>query len=206
MHSLFLKLALDQAQLGRGHCAPNPSVGAVAVQAGRVLAVGHHLGPGTPHAEQVVLSQLPRGLLDVTLYVTLEPCNHWGRTPPCVDAISQYGIQRVVYAFADPNPIVQANQTPALLRANGVEVCHESVPEINAFYESYRYWLATKRPWVTVKLAQSLDGMIAAAHYRPVPVIASALPCVDAPRACAQRCYFNDCLDDFSRQSSAHSP
>lgn len=163
MHEQFLLAALNQAKLGRGICAPNPSVGAVAVHKGKIIAQTWHRGAGTPHAEQLLLEQLPKNISEITLYVTLEPCNHWGKTPPCVDAIIQYGVKRVVYAYRDPNPIIIANNTPRVLNEHGVEVFHYPLPEIDDFYQSYRYWTLTNKPWVTVKLAQSLDGKIAGA-------------------------------------------
>lgn len=161
MDEQFLRAALQQAWKGRGICAPNPSVGAVAVQNNSIIAQAWHHGAGSAHAEQLLLSQLPPGLPGITLYVTLEPCNHWGRTPPCVDAIRQYGIERVVYGYSDPNPMVIANNTPKILQDGGIEVLHVILPEINEFYRSYAYWTQTKKPWVTVKLAQTLDGKIA---------------------------------------------
>lgn len=161
MHKAFMRVALAQAQLGRGQCAPNPSVGAVVVQQGRVIASAYHLGAGQPHAEYAVLKQIDPGSPDLTLYVTLEPCNHWGRTPPCVDSIIAHGVQHVVYAYADPNPLVAENNTPALLQARGIAVTHCPMPEVDRFYQSYAHWLYTKRPWVTVKMAQSLDAKIA---------------------------------------------
>lgn len=170
MHKQFLLAALDQAWLGRGICAPNPSVGAVAVHNEQIIAQSWHRGAGSPHAEQLVLEQLPQNLSGVTLYVTLEPCNHWGKTPPCVDAIIKYGIQRVVYAYRDPNPIIIANKTPALLKENGIEVLHYPLSEIDLFYQSYRYWTLTQKPWVTVKIAQTMDGKIAAAGGKPASI------------------------------------
>lgn len=161
MHTKFMFSALEQANHGKGLCAPNPSVGAVAVQNGIIIAKAWHHGAGTAHAEQLLLAQIPPATPDVTLYVTLEPCNHWGRTPPCVEAIIAHGIQRVVYAYADPNPLVAANHTPQILRDQGIEVIHFPLPEIERFYQSYRYWLKTGKPWVTLKMAQTLDGAIA---------------------------------------------
>jgi diaminohydroxyphosphoribosylaminopyrimidine deaminase/5-amino-6-(5-phosphoribosylamino)uracil reductase len=96
MHETFMLMALSQAEEGRGHCAPNPSVGAIAVQNGVVIAKAYHKGAGTPHAEPLVLSCFPKHTPSVTLYVTLEPCNHFGRTPPCVDAIIEHGVTTVV--------------------------------------------------------------------------------------------------------------
>jgi diaminohydroxyphosphoribosylaminopyrimidine deaminase/5-amino-6-(5-phosphoribosylamino)uracil reductase len=162
MHDRFLLAALEQAKLGRGICSPNPSVGAVAVQNNKIIAQAYHHGAGTPHAEQILMAELPPNLADITLYVTLEPCNHWGKTPPCVDAIIAYGVQRVVYAYADPNPIVHANNSPDLLKKQGIEVIHCPLNEIDQFYQSYRHWQLTKKPWVTAKIAQTFDGKCAA--------------------------------------------
>lgn len=170
MHKRFLLAALDQAWLGRGICAPNPSVGAVAVHNEQIIAQSWHRGAGSPHAEQLLLEKLPKNLLGVTLYVTLEPCNHWGKTPPCVDAIIQYGIERVVYAYRDPNPLIVANNTPDLLQQSGIDVLHYPLAEVDAFYQSYSYWTITKKPWVTVKMAQTMDGKIAGAQGKQVPI------------------------------------
>ncbi|MCX7090865.1 MAG: bifunctional diaminohydroxyphosphoribosylaminopyrimidine deaminase/5-amino-6-(5-phosphoribosylamino)uracil reductase RibD [Legionellales bacterium] len=164
MHKEYLLSALEQAKLGRGRCAPNPSVGAVAVQHGQIIAEAWHPGAGLPHAEQILLTRMPPSCQDVTLYVTLEPCNHWGRTPPCVDAIIAHKIKRVVYAYADPNPLVSANDSPKILGEHGIEVIHYPLPEIDRFYQSYHHWLHNHKPWVTVKIAQTLDGHIAGAH------------------------------------------
>lgn len=164
MHEQFLLAALNQACLGRGLCAPNPSVGAVAVHNGQIIAQTWHHGAGTPHAERLLLEQLPKNIKnisDITLYVTLEPCNHWGKTPPCVDAIVSFGIKKVVYAYRDPNPIIVANNTPRLLREHGIDILHYPLPEIDSFYQSYRYWTLTKKPWVSIKMAQTMDGKIA---------------------------------------------
>ncbi len=161
MDHLFLLEALKQAYLGRGRCAPNPSVGAVAVRQGEIIARDFHKGAGTPHAEVLVFKQLPSHLDDVTLYVTLEPCNHWGRTPPCVDAIIARGVREVIYGYTDPNPVVQSNDTPSILAEHGIQCRHVPLPEINDFYESYSHWCHTQKPFVTAKIAQTLDGKIA---------------------------------------------
>jgi diaminohydroxyphosphoribosylaminopyrimidine deaminase/5-amino-6-(5-phosphoribosylamino)uracil reductase len=163
MHKQFLLAALEQALPGRGICAPNPCVGAVAVQHGKIIAQSWHRGAGTSHAEVLLLDSLPEKSSDVTLYVTLEPCNHWGRTPPCVDAIIRYGIKRVVYAYSDPNPVVSRNNTPALLKKAGIDVLHYPLPEIDQFYQSYRHWVLEHKPWVTAKIAQTFDGKIGVA-------------------------------------------
>ena len=168
MHEQFLLAALDQAWLGRGSCAPNPSVGAVAVHNGQIIAQTWHRGAGTPHAEQLLLDELPKNLSDITLYVTLEPCNHWGKTPPCVDAIIHYGISQVVFGYQDPNPTVLANNTTKLLTDKGIKVIHCPLPAIDAFYQSYQHWTLMHKPWVTAKIAQSIDGKIAGVEGLPV--------------------------------------
>jgi diaminohydroxyphosphoribosylaminopyrimidine deaminase/5-amino-6-(5-phosphoribosylamino)uracil reductase len=161
MHKKFLLAALEQARLGQGLCAPNPCVGAVAVQNGTIIAQAFHGGAGTPHAEQLLLAQIPPKTLGVSLYISLEPCNHWGRTPPCVDAIINHGgIDQVVFAYSDPNPIVAYNNSSAKLQTQGIKVTHYSVNEITEFYKSYAHWVLTKKPRVTVKIAQTLNGKI----------------------------------------------
>jgi diaminohydroxyphosphoribosylaminopyrimidine deaminase/5-amino-6-(5-phosphoribosylamino)uracil reductase len=163
MHEQFLLAALEQAKLGQGQCAPNPSVGAVAVQNGKIIAQAYHKGAGTPHAEQLLLAQLQSQMLGVSVYITLEPCNHWGKTPPCVNALIEYGVERVCFAYFDPNPIVADNDSSAQLRSQGIDVDHRPLKEIDSFYKSYTQWLTTGKPHVTVKMAQSLDGKIGAA-------------------------------------------
>lgn len=167
MHKHFMIAALNQAYLGRGLCAPNPSVGAVIVHNNKIISAAWHQGVGRAHAEYAAIQQLLTCLPDsaqraaTTLYVTLEPCNHWGRTPPCVTAIINAGIRQVVYGFRDPNPLVAINNTPKLLFEQGIDVLHLPLPEIDAFYQSYGYWTQHKRPFVTAKIAHSLDGKIA---------------------------------------------
>ena len=164
MHASFMLKALEQARLGRGLCAPNPAVGAVIVQDGKIIAEGWHKGAGKAHAEQLALEQLPDDATNLTLYVTLEPCNHWGRTPPCALAICKSAVTKVVYGFRDPNPVVAANDTPKILEQQGIEVLHLPLTEIDDFYASYLYWTKTKMPWVTAKIAHSMDGKIGLAQ------------------------------------------
>lgn len=160
MHKEFMLAAFAQAKLGQGFCAPNPCVGAVAVQNGVIIAQAYHKGAGSPHAEALLLAQLPPNMPGVSVYVTLEPCNHWGKTPPCVDAIIQYGVDQVYYAYIDPNPLVIQSQSLRRLHAEGIQAIHYPLKEIDAFYQSYHYWMHTGYPWVTVKMAQTLDGKI----------------------------------------------
>lgn len=164
MHNQFMQAALKQAWSGRGICAPNPSVGAVLVHNNKIISAACHQGAGSPHAEQLLLQKVPADIRAAVLYVTLEPCNHWGRTPPCVKAIIDSGIiSSVIYGYSDPNPVVAVNNTPGILRDSGIEVIYHPIPEITAFYQSYDYWIKTRRPWVTAKMAQTFDGRIAGA-------------------------------------------
>ncbi|HEV2613316.1 MAG TPA: bifunctional diaminohydroxyphosphoribosylaminopyrimidine deaminase/5-amino-6-(5-phosphoribosylamino)uracil reductase RibD [Gammaproteobacteria bacterium] len=170
----YLRLALNLAQKWRGFCAPNPSVGAIIVKNGQVVSEGEHLGPGHPHAEVVALNQVEKDIEDATLYVTLEPCCHWGKTPPCTERIVQSGIREVVYGFRDPNPKVNGlgEQT---LKELGVECRYVQLDEIDEFYESYAWWSTNKKPWVTAKLAISLDGKIAGKNGEPISITGQEL-------------------------------
>jgi diaminohydroxyphosphoribosylaminopyrimidine deaminase/5-amino-6-(5-phosphoribosylamino)uracil reductase len=161
MHEKFLFTALEEAKKGIGRCAPNPSVGAVAVKNFHVIAKDWHRGAGSPHAERLVIDKLPMDDKADTLYVTLEPCSHFGRTPPCVDAIIEYGFQQVVYGYRDPNPLVVKNHSTEKLCEHGIRVMYYPLDEIHAFYQPYEHWTQTKMPWVVAKIAQSFDGKIA---------------------------------------------
>lgn len=158
--------ALEAARLGRGFCSPNPAVGAVLVHENAIIAKSWHEGAGKPHAEQRLLAEVQGNAKGMTLYVTLEPCNHWGKTPPCVSSIIDSGISRVIYGFSDPNPLVSQNNTPRILEEAGIEVIHYPLPEIDDFYGSYDHWTRTKKPWLTAKIAQSLDGKIGVLEER----------------------------------------
>src|SRR2546421_10275063 len=106
MSDSYLRDALLLAEVRRGFCAPNPSVGAVVVKDGRVLGRGYHLEAGAPHAEVEALREAGEEARGATLYCTLEPCSHFGRTPPCADLVVARGLARVVYGYGDPNPKV----------------------------------------------------------------------------------------------------
>jgi diaminohydroxyphosphoribosylaminopyrimidine deaminase/5-amino-6-(5-phosphoribosylamino)uracil reductase len=160
MHEQFLLAALEQAKLGLGQCAPNPCVGAVAVRDGAIIAQAFHKGAGTPHAERLLLAQLPPKIPGLSIYISLEPCNHWGKTPPCIDALIEYGVEKVFFSYSDPNPLVAQNNSSQQLRQKGVEVTYLPLKEINEFYKSYTQWITNGIPRITAKLAQSLDGKI----------------------------------------------
>ncbi|HXJ18776.1 MAG TPA: bifunctional diaminohydroxyphosphoribosylaminopyrimidine deaminase/5-amino-6-(5-phosphoribosylamino)uracil reductase RibD [Polyangia bacterium] len=162
----FMRRALELAERGRGTTRPNPTVGAVIVRGGRIVGQGFHERAGGPHAEVAALANLrgdPRG---TTLYVTLEPCCHTGRTGPCTEALVKARVARVVVGCRDPNPIVNGRGIARLRRA-GIRVdvgCLE--PEARAAIRGYATWIAERRPLVTLKAAATLDGYIADAHPR----------------------------------------
>jgi diaminohydroxyphosphoribosylaminopyrimidine deaminase/5-amino-6-(5-phosphoribosylamino)uracil reductase len=171
----FLLKALELAQIRRGFCAPNPAVGAVIVRDQKIIATGYHDGPGSAHAEVDALNKLPADAVrSATIYVTLEPCCHFGRTPPCTDALIQAGIKRIVYGFRDPNPIVAGKGEQALKNA-GIDIEHISLPEIDAFYQSYQHWHQTQKPFLTAKIALSIDGKIASKSGAPIAITGAEL-------------------------------
>lgn len=166
----YLSEALMLAQQRRGFCAPNPAVGAVVVKEDVVIASGNHWAAGQPHAEVVALSKLSaEQAAGSTVYVTLEPCCHFGRTPPCVDLLIQRNVKEVIYSYHDPNPLV-AGKGELTLKAAGVKCRRLPMPEIDAFYQSYQYWTKHRRPWVTAKIAVSLDGKIAGENGQRVAI------------------------------------
>ena len=158
----FMAHALELASRGRGLTSPNPMVGAVVADAGRVVGEGFHVRSGGPHAEVEALREAGARARRATLYVTLEPCHHWGKTPPCVDAILAAGIRRVVAAARDPNPRVRGGGTEAL-RAAGIAVVSGCLEE-EAIAVNRVFFTAMERgrPHVTLKCAMTLDGKIAA--------------------------------------------
>ena len=153
--------ALDLAERGWGRVSPNPLVGAVVVNNGRIVGEGFHTGPGAAHAERAALVAAGDASRDGTLFVTLEPCRHHGRTPPCTEAILGAGIRRVVYAVADPTS--RAGGGGALLAEAGLEVVSGLLAEEAVRLNAPFLWRATSgRPLVLLKLALSADGAIAA--------------------------------------------
>lgn len=156
----FLRAALRLARRGLGRTSPNPAVGAIVVRGGRIVGRGFTQPPGGPHAEIVALRQAGALARGATLYVTLEPCAHHGRTPPCVEAVRSAGIARLVIGCGDPNP--RARGGGDQLASAGVKIvsgvlADECAEQIRFFTKHVR----TGLPWVTLKLAASLDGRIA---------------------------------------------
>ncbi len=159
----YMSEALAMAEAGRFSTHPNPRVGAVVVQGGQIVGRGAHLYAGEPHAEIFALSEAGMAATEATLYVTLEPCCHHGRTSPCTDAIIASGVKRVVIGMEDPNPLVSGKGISAL-RAAGVAVDGPCLPGVAAALNpGFISRMARGRPWVRLKQAVSLDGKLALA-------------------------------------------
>jgi diaminohydroxyphosphoribosylaminopyrimidine deaminase/5-amino-6-(5-phosphoribosylamino)uracil reductase len=161
----FMAMAVELARGALGSTSPNPAVGAVLVRDGIVVGRGATQPPGQNHAEVVALRKADELARGATLYVTLEPCCHYGRTPPCTTAIIEAGVAKVVMAVTDPNPVV-AGKGMAELRQAGIEVSpiHEDIAsgiEVRELYEGFAKHILTKVPFVMAKFAMSLDGKIA---------------------------------------------
>ncbi|WNG35885.1 bifunctional diaminohydroxyphosphoribosylaminopyrimidine deaminase/5-amino-6-(5-phosphoribosylamino)uracil reductase RibD [Archangium violaceum] len=159
----FMRLALEEAAKGLGRTSPNPVVGAVLVKRGRIIARGYHRRAGTAHAEVVALEAAGSKARGADLYTTLEPCDHYGRTPPCSQAILDAGVRRVFTGSSDPNPKVNGKGVARLRRA-GVEVVtgvlKEDADKLNRpFFKA----MSTGLPYVTLKAAVTLDGKLATA-------------------------------------------
>jgi diaminohydroxyphosphoribosylaminopyrimidine deaminase / 5-amino-6-(5-phosphoribosylamino)uracil reductase len=155
---MSLARALELAERGRGTTRPNPIVGAVVVKEGEVVGEGWHERQGGPHAEVVALSKAGERARGATLYVTQEPCTHHGRTPPCVDAVLEAGIARVVAGSLDPHPAHGGGL--ANLRAAGVQTELVDSFEARRLNEAWRTWVAKGRPFVSYKAALTLDGRV----------------------------------------------
>ena len=157
----YLKQALKLAAKARGRTSPNPMVGALVVKNDKIVGKGFHPAAGKPHAEIYALREAGKQARQATMYVTLEPCNHQGRTPPCTEAIIEAGISRVVIGMEDPNPKV-AGKGMARLRKAGIETLTGSLEnECRRLNEAYIKYITTKTPFVTLKIAASMDGRIA---------------------------------------------
>ena len=157
----YMERALYLAALGQGSTSPNPMVGAVIVKNNDIIAEGWHEKAGLPHAEVVALNKAGDAARDADMYVSLEPCSHYGKTSPCVDAIIEAGIKRVVVAVRDPNPLVSGNGI-AKLKAAGIKVEEGLMAkEAERLNEVFFQWIKTGVPFVVAKYAMSLDGKIA---------------------------------------------
>ncbi len=157
----YMQIALELAARGKGYTSPNPMVGAVVVKDGKIVGKGWHEKVGGPHAEVNAIDDAGDQAAGSTIYVTLEPCNHQGRTPPCTEKILSAGIQHVVMAMKDPNPDVSGGGADFLIQ-NGISVesgvCEAEARRLN---ESFIKYIRTKQPFVLLKCAATLDGRIA---------------------------------------------
>ncbi len=161
LDELYMMRALSLARRGAGNVSPNPMVGAVIVKNGKIIGEGFHKKFGGPHAEVMAIRSCKRSVKGATLYVNLEPCNFFGKTPPCTDLIIASGISRVVVGMQDPNPLVSGNGI-AQLRKAGIKVQSGILEsECRALNEHFIKYITTGLPFVTLKIAQTLDGKIA---------------------------------------------
>lgn len=158
-HKKYMELALKLAEKGRGLTSPNPMVGCIIVKRGRIVGKGWHKKAGTGHAEVIAIDEAGKKAMNSTMYVTLEPCSHWGRTPPCTERIMEAGVREVVIGVKDPNPLVHGYFE---LKARGLKtrigILESECEKLN---EAYIKWMKTKKPFVILKVAMSADGRIA---------------------------------------------
>jgi diaminohydroxyphosphoribosylaminopyrimidine deaminase / 5-amino-6-(5-phosphoribosylamino)uracil reductase len=158
----YMQLALSLAKAGKGQTSPNPAVGAVVVKDGEIVGMGAHLKAGEPHAEVHAIRQAGNKAEGADIYVTLEPCAHTGKTPPCANLIVENKLKRVFIASVDPNPLV-AGKGIAILEKAGIEVktgiCEQEALKLN---DHFFHYIQTKTPYVTLKSAVTLDGKTAA--------------------------------------------
>lgn len=157
----YMRSALELARKGMGHTSPNPMVGAVIVKDGRIIGEGFHQKYGEAHAERNALAACTENPAGATMYVTLEPCSHHGKQPPCVDAILSSGIKRVVVGSHDPNPLVNGRGLE-ILREHGLEITEHVLEDAcDRLNEVFFHYIRTGRPYVAMKYAMTLDGKIA---------------------------------------------
>lgn len=157
----YMRRAIELAKQGVGYVNPNPMVGAVIVKNGRIIGEGYHKRCGELHAERNALANLTEDAEGATIYVTLEPCCHYGKTPPCTEAIIENKIAKVVIGSNDPNPLV-AGKGAALLRSHGIEVVEEFLKdECDKLNPVFFHYITSKLPYVCLKYAMTIDGKIA---------------------------------------------
>ncbi len=157
----YMRLALDLAKQGVGYVNPNPMVGAVIVKDGRIIGKGYHRRCGELHAERNAFADCTESCEGASIYVTLEPCCHYGKTPPCTEAIIENKISRVIIGSSDPNPLV-AGKGAAILREHGIEVIEGILSdECDELNEIFMHYITTGLPFVTMKYAMTMDGKIA---------------------------------------------
>jgi diaminohydroxyphosphoribosylaminopyrimidine deaminase/5-amino-6-(5-phosphoribosylamino)uracil reductase len=157
----YMELALSLAERGVGKTSPNPAVGALLVKKGRIIAADYHKKAGTPHAEALVIKKAGISAKGATLYCTLETCTHYGKTPPCVDAVIKSGIKRAVFAMKDPNPVNDGKGIERL-KKSGIEVKYGLLEDrAKKLNRPFIKFMKKRLPYVTLKIAESIDGKIA---------------------------------------------
>jgi diaminohydroxyphosphoribosylaminopyrimidine deaminase/5-amino-6-(5-phosphoribosylamino)uracil reductase len=160
-HEKWMRRALELARQGEGLTRPNPPVGAVVVSRGKIVGEGFHPRAGEPHADVYALRVAGARARGATLYVTLEPCSTWGRTPPCIEAVLASGVSEVVVCVRDPNPS-HAGRGLAILKRKGLKVFHGVLADEGLeMIAPFGKWIQTRLPYVTLKLGMTLDGRIA---------------------------------------------
>ncbi len=158
-HKKYMDLAIKLAEKGKGSVSPNPLVGCIIVKRGRIVGKGYHRKYGEEHAEIMALKAAGKKAANATMYCSLEPCSHWGKTPPCTESIVEAGVREVVIGIEDPNPLVDGFRE---LKFRGIKtkigILKEKARKLN---EAYLKYMKTKKPFVILKVAMSLDGKIA---------------------------------------------
>jgi len=158
-HKKYMEIALQLAEKGRGHVSPNPLVGCVIVKRGKIVGKGYHRKYGQDHAEINAIRSAAKKANNATMYVNIEPCSHWGKTPPCTEKVVEAGIREVIVGMEDPNPLVDGYKE---LKFRGLKtkigILREEAKKLNEIYMQYS---KSKKPFVILKLAMSLDGKIA---------------------------------------------
>ena len=158
-HKKYMDLTIRLAEKGRGLTSPNPMVGCIIVKRGRIVGKGFHKKAGTEHAEVLAIQDAGKKAINSTMYVNLEPCSHWGRTPPCTERIVEAGVREVIIGMEDPNPLVEGFRE---LKFRGLKtkigILEKEAKNLN---EAYIRYMKTKRPFVIIKVAMSADGRIA---------------------------------------------
>jgi len=158
-HKKYMDLAIKLAERGKGITSPNPMVGCIVVKRGRIVGKGFHKKAGTEHAEVLALNDAGKKAINSTLYVNMEPCSHWGRTPPCTERIVEAGVREIIIGMKDPNPLVDGFRE---LKFRGLKtkigILEKDAKKLNEVFIKY---IKTKRPFVILKVAMSVDGKIA---------------------------------------------
>ena len=157
----YMRMAIQLAKKGEGWVSPNPMVGAVIVKEDRVIGTGYHQRCGQPHAERNALASCTESPKGASMYVTLEPCCHYGKNPPCTEAVIESGIKKVYVGSSDPNPLVAGNGIQ-ILRDNGIEVIEGFLQkECDEINDIFFHFITTGTPYVIMKAASTADGKIA---------------------------------------------